>query len=229
MAIRFSVVLNAKPEQLERLNALQTLFVQACNSLTPLVRQTRCWNRVGLHHMAYRQLRERFPQLGSQMACNAIYSVSRACRTVYQAPGSPWASRQSEGDLPLIKFQGGAPVYFDRHTLSLREGVVSMFTLDGRMRFQINLSADQEAHFVQDRLREVVLQNRSGVYSLSFVFVTAEPTEAAQGQPDEHFPEYLVVQQPPAAQSSDISGDTPDKPALPAVDDRGRPLLTGVA
>ena len=110
-----------------------------------------------------------------------------------------------------------------------RQGVVSMFTLDGRMRFQINLSADQEAHFVQDRLREVVLQNRSGVYSLSFVFVTAEPTEAAQGQPDEHFPEYLVVQQPPAAQSSDISGDTPDKPALTAVDDRGRPLLTGVA
>jgi hypothetical protein len=40
--------------------------------------------------MAYKPLRERFPQLGSQMACNVIYSVSRAARHVYQHPSSPY-------------------------------------------------------------------------------------------------------------------------------------------
>ena len=75
MAIRFSIPLQAGPEQVARLAALQALFVQACNSLTPLVRETHCWNRIGLHHMTYRQLRERFPQLGSQMACNANHRL----------------------------------------------------------------------------------------------------------------------------------------------------------
>jgi hypothetical protein len=193
MAIRFSVVLHARPDQVERLGALQRVFVQACNSLTPLVRDTRCWNRVGLHQMAYRQLRERFPQLGSQMACNAIYSVSRASRIVYQNPGSPWlASRQPEQALPLIVFDGQAPVYFDRHTLSLRNGAVSMFTLDGRMRFEVNLSTAQTGHFLNDRLREVVLQQNDGVFQLTFSFTPADAAEAPESQ-DGHLPEYLVV------------------------------------
>lgn len=230
MAVRFSIALHAGPEQLARLDALQSLFTKACNALTPVARKTRCWNRVGLHHMVYRQLRERFPQLGSQMACNAIYSVSRACRQVYQSPQSPWqASRQSDGTLPLIKFGGGAPVYFDRHTLSLRDGQVSMFTLDGRMRFQIHLSPQQQAHFLHDRLREVVLQKHGGVYRLSFEFVSAESERVDDANADDHLPEYLVVQQSPSPESSDISGDTPGRRELCVVIDRDEPLLTGAA
>lgn len=208
MAIRFSVVLHARPDQVERLTALQRVFVQACNSLTPLVRDTRCWNRVGLHQMAYRQLRERFPQLGSQMACNAIYSVSRASRIVYQNPGSPWlASRQPEQALPLIVFDDQAPVYFDRHTLSLRDGAVSMFTLDGRMRFEVNLSPAQTGHFLNDRLREVVLQQNDGVFQLTFSFTPADAAEAPESL-DGHLPEYLVVNEAssPAPAPTQLTG-----------------------
>lgn len=196
MNTRFAVQLHAAADQVARLQALQALFVQACNSLTPLVRDTRCWNRVGLHHMAYRKLREQFPQLGSQMACNAIYSVSRACRLVYQSPHSPWlASRQPDQSLPLVMFDGRAPVYFDRHTLNLRDGQVSMFTLDGRMRFQIAISPEQERHFRDDRLREVVLQQRAGVWQLSFSFSPADAEDPATAVSAEHLPEYLVVRQ----------------------------------
>lgn len=194
MAIRFTVPLQASPEQTRRLVELQAVFVQACNSLTPLARDTRCWNRVGLHHMVYRRLRDDFPQLGSQMACNAIYSVSRACRLVYQSRRSPWASpRQPERPLPLIMFDDSAPVYFDRHTLSLRDGTVSMFTLDGRLRFRVALSAEQEGHFLHDRLREVVLQQVGGSFHLCFLFTPAD----ADDSPIAHsadLPEYLVVQ-----------------------------------
>ncbi len=42
--------------------------------------QTKVWNRVALHHLMYRNLRDQFPEMGSQMVCNAIYSVSRTCR-----------------------------------------------------------------------------------------------------------------------------------------------------
>jgi len=198
VAIRFSIPLQAGPEQVARLAALQALFVQACNSLTPLVRETHCWNRIGLHHMTYRQLRERFPQLGSQMACNAIYSVSRACRMVYQSPASPWlVTRRPDKPLPLVAFDKGSPVFFDRHTLSLRDDAISMFTLDGRIRFEINLSAEQRAHFLNDRLREVLLQQSAGAFHLAFVFTPADAEELPDTQ-SANLPEYLVVQQPDA-------------------------------
>jgi len=86
MKSQVRIRLNTTPEQSARLIALQTAFAEVCNALVPLVRESRVWNRVALHHMAYRGLRERFPALGSQMVCNAIYSVSRSCRLVFQTP-----------------------------------------------------------------------------------------------------------------------------------------------
>ena len=82
MSSTLRIALNAAPEQAARLEALQSMFAKACNSLAPLVQRTRCWNRVTLHHLAYRGLRDSFPTIGSQMACNVIYSVSRTCRIV---------------------------------------------------------------------------------------------------------------------------------------------------
>jgi hypothetical protein len=137
MSSLLRIPLNTTPEQARRLMALQAGFAQVCNALAPIVQQTRVWSRVALHHLAYRQLRERFPGMGSQMVCNAIYSVSRTCRLVYQHPNSPFSlARLGEKPLPLLRFADNCPVYFDRHTLSVKGGQLSMFTLDGRMRFQ---------------------------------------------------------------------------------------------
>ena len=119
MNITLSVVLNATSEQIARLQALQQVFAQACNALAPVVQQARCWNRVTLHHMMYRALREQFPALGSQMVCNAIYSVSRAARLVFQHPDSPFligrggaAGLQPVAPLPMLNFLPSAPVFF---------------------------------------------------------------------------------------------------------------------
>jgi hypothetical protein len=152
------IPLHATPEQAARLVELQRGFAAVCNALAPLVRETRTWNRVALHHMAYKDLRQRFPEMGSQMVCNAIYSVSRTARVVFQSPASPFRlQRIGTGRLPLLSFAETAPVYFDRHTLSLRDGELSMFTLDGRMRFQLALAPEVEQRFRHDKLREIVL------------------------------------------------------------------------
>ena len=166
-----SVPLEATSEQKARLQALQLAFAQVCNALAPVVQQSRCWNRVALHHLMYRQLREKFPVMGSQMVCNAIYSVSRTGRLVYQHPQSPFnLERLGDKPLPLLRFTDTCPVYFDRHTLSLKAGQLSMFTLDGRMRFQLALSAQDEARFHAQKLREIVLARRAdGVYGLTFL------------------------------------------------------------
>ena len=202
------IPLNASPEQVKRLQALQTGFAQVCNALAPLVQQTKVWNRVALHHLSYRQLREQFPEMGSQMVCNAIYSVSRTARMVFQHPQSPFnLARLGGKPLPLLRFADSCPVYFDRHTLSLKAGQLSMFTLDGRMRFQLALAARDEERFHTQKLREIVLSRRSdGVYELAFMLVSeaeggnapaqkgADATDAADGAMGE-IPEYIVVEE----------------------------------
>lgn len=191
------VPLNATGEQAGRLQALQAAFAQACNALAPLVQQTRCWNRVTLHHLAYKSLREQFPSLGSQMVCNVIYSVSRTSRQVFQHPRSPFhLTRLGSSPLPLLHFTDSCPVYFDRHTLSIKEGKLSMYTLDGRMRFDVTLGHDAEPAFREQKLREIVLgRTREGGFELSFHFGGAD-TERAPDQATAvaEIPEYVKVQ-----------------------------------
>ena len=193
------IPLNASPEQVKRLQALQTGFAQVCNALAPLVQQTKVWNRVALHHLSYRQLRERFPEMGSQMVCNAIYSVSRTARLVFQQPQSPFnLARLGDRPLPLLRFADSCPVYFDRHTLSLKAGQLSMFTLDGRMRFQLSLAAQSEERFHALKLREIVLVRRNdGIYELAFTLVDeAQGGKApAPAEADGEIPEYIVVEE----------------------------------
>jgi len=193
------IPLNTSAEQAARLASLQVAFAEVCNAIAPTVQQTRCWNRVALHHLVYRSLRERFPQIGSQMVCNAIYSVSRTCRLVLQHPASPFnVTKRPGAPLPLLNFLPTSPVYFDRHTLSLKEGQLSMYTLDGRMRFQLDLKPEDQARFTTEKLREIVLSRLPSGFQLAFAFSSedeppktpaAEATEPSSGE----FPEYLIV------------------------------------
>jgi hypothetical protein len=195
--------LSGTEEQHRRLLELQAAFAQVCNALAPVVQQNRCWNRVTLHHLTYKMLRERFPAVGSQMVCNAIYSVCRTARVVFQHPSSPVNVARIEGQtLPLLRFSDNCPVYFDRHTLSVKDGKLSMFTLDGRMRFDVALSPTDEAKFHQEKLREVVLaRNAKGAFELSFWFAVTdesdESDDAAQLQGVNRqglLPEYVKVE-----------------------------------
>lgn len=196
MSSTLVIPLNADPQQTLQLRALQQAFAEVCNALSPLARETRCWNRVALHHLSYRQLRERFPQLGSQMICNAIYSVSRSCRQVYQSPQSPFnLARLGAQPLPLLQFAPSAPVYFDRHTLNIRAGQLSMFSLDGRLRFQLAISAEDEQRFQQKKLREIAMVSHGDVFSLHFHF---SGESAQELPPDPALPQYVLVITNPA-------------------------------
>jgi hypothetical protein len=198
--VELRIGLQTGPEQRQRLLDLQRAFAEVCNALTPLVQQTRCWNRVTLHHLTYRQLRERFPAIGSQMVCNAIYSVSRTSRQLFQSPDSPFniARLDAEGKrLPLLQFSDGAPVYFDRHTLSLKGGRLSMYTLDGRIRFDLALPDAHEQAFHAKKLREVVLNRTTdGAFELRFRLSDGNaPADEADDERAAEIPEYVLIQE----------------------------------
>ena len=185
------VPLNTTPEQYARLQALQSAFAQVCNALAPEVQRTRVWNRVALHHLFYRALRDKFPALGSQMVCNAIYAVSRTSRLIFQTPASPFSlAKLGDKPLPLMQFSDSCPVYFDRHTLSVKGNKLSLFTLDGRMHFELTLPEEQLLLFRVAKLREIVLTRRlDAAYELAFWL---EPAELEPTQP--LIPEYLSVE-----------------------------------
>jgi hypothetical protein len=187
----------ATPEQASRLGDLQRSFAQVCNQLAPVVQQRRLWNRVTLHHLMYRGLRDEFPALGSQMVCNAIHAVCRSARLVYQSPASPFRPAVLQGaPLPLLRFSDNSPVFFDRHTLSLRAGVVSIYTLEGRIHCPVLVAPADEARFHQERLRDLMLQRAAdGGFALAVSFV-ATPEAAGEPLPPAAaplFPEYLQI------------------------------------
>jgi len=193
-----SIPLHVSPDHSARLKSLQETFASVCNALASVVQETRCWNRVALHHMMYKTLREKFPQLGSQMVCNAIYSVSRTSRLVFQSAQSPFNIQlMTDKPLPLLQFLPSAPVYFDRHTLSLKSGSLSMYTLDGRMRFELNMKDEALNRFKTLKLHEIILQNTNDQFTLSFNF--GEGGQIAQHLDpqlgDAYLPEYIVIDQ----------------------------------
>lgn len=214
MNLTLGIRLDTTAEQQARLLELQAVFAQVCNALAPLVQRTRCWNRVALHHLAYRPMREQFPALGSQMICNALYSVSRVSRLVYQHPQSPFNAQRLAGKpLPCLCFLPQAPVYFDRHTLSLKQGQASMYTLDGRMRFNLPLAPEDEQRFRTGKLREIVLRRQSSGFELSFGFGDPDqPADANAGAQAlaglSELPQYLLVMLDPAS-GADAQPATP--------------------
>jgi len=198
------LVLEGSPEQDARLSALQTAFAQVCNTLAPLVQQTRCWHRVTLHHLAYKSLRTRFPQVGSQMICNAIYSVCVAARGVFQHPASPHhVDRLGDKALPLLRFAENSPVYFDRHTLSLKGDQLSLYTLGGRTLFRVPHEALAKARFQERRLLEAVLTRRAetGRFELTLLFADSldepAPPRPPAGGAKRGIPDHVQVQVSP--------------------------------
>ena len=184
--------LDTGAEQLACLERLQAAFAEVCTALGPIVQETRCWNRVALHHLTYRKLREQFPALGSQMVCNAIYSVSRSARQMFQNRASPWCvDKRPDQPLPLQRFAESAPVYFDRHTLSLRRGGLSMYTLDGRLRFEVGLTPGDEQLFREEKLKEILLSRDGQGFFLVFSLGGGEVVQECA-----ELPEYLIVVEP---------------------------------
>jgi len=158
-------------EQALKLLDLQKTFAMACDEAALFVARSRSWHRVTLHHLAYKSMREKFPALGSQMVCNAIHTVSKASKEIFQDPNSRWTAVAKSGQpLPVLKFSDTTPVFFDKHTLTLKKNALSIFTLDGRMHIQINLSAVIETKLRTEKLKELSLLRQKNIFYLRFVF-----------------------------------------------------------
>jgi len=121
-----SLKLNVSGTDLQALCELQELFSNACNHVAAIALEQKESNRIRLHHLSYYQLKANFPQLGSQMSCNAIAKTAQALKAL---------KKPKE-----ILFRKRISVHFDKRTYSLKNGILSLFTLGGRVQLPLKIS-----------------------------------------------------------------------------------------
>ncbi len=158
-----SLKLVTDPGQSAKLAELSSAFARACSVVVPFAVEHRCWNQVALHHLAYYSVRESFPDLGGQMACNTIYRVASAYRTLKANKGIT-----RDKPVPAIVFDRAA-VHYDHRTYSLREGAVSLFTLPGREAVPFVCGKHQANLMASGKPKEAELVCRQGQWFFNLV------------------------------------------------------------
>lgn len=142
-------------EQELALEQLQVLYLQACNDIVRFASSQRYANNVGLHHICYYAIREKHPALGSQMVCIAIKQVASAYKTLL-------ANRKElkKSDWPEIAFGKSSSVHFDKRTYSLKDSVLSLFTLQGRIKVALKIGAFQKQYLAAGTPKEAQLVHK---------------------------------------------------------------------
>jgi IS605 OrfB family transposase len=167
-----SLKLRTNFEQAKALSELQSAYSGACNLLVPIVVETRCWNRVALHNRAYSDLREN-TSLGSQMCCNAIFSVCKAYK-------SQKALRKIKKDgVPEINF-GKTSVHFDKRTYSFKGNFLSLYTLAGRIKVEW-ATGKHQSDFLENgtsKEAELIFRNGNWFFNLVLEFANVEPVKS---------------------------------------------------
>jgi len=174
MMLTASIRLDATPEQAAALAALRTAYADACNRLGPIVREHRLWNRVGLHQRVYSGLRDATP-LGSQMCCNAIFTVCKA----YKAQKELGRIRK-DAPVPEIRFDR-ASVHFDKRTYTLKADHVSLYTLDGRITVALSPGDHQRRILESGEAKEAELVFRKGMWFFNLVVESEDAEPVASG------------------------------------------------
>ena len=140
-----SLRISLSQEQEALLAKLQERFAQACTAASRVAAQQRCCNCVQLHHLGYYSLREQFPELGSQMACNALRKVAYAYKTLLA--NKPRLKK--EESWPLLAFKPSTSVHFDKRTYSIKGHALSLFTTEGRIHLVCKPGAFQQNYLTQ--------------------------------------------------------------------------------
>jgi len=170
-----SLKLNATLQQYEKFHHLQAAFAHACTLLVDYVVDNRCWNRVALHNKAYSSLREK-TVLGSQMACNAIYAVTKA----YKAQKALGRIKKQE-PVPKIAFRK-ASIHFDKRTYSFtKEGDLSLYTLNGRERVSFQLGKHQSRLLTSGVPKEAELVYRKKKWYFNLVIEIPDVPQVEKG------------------------------------------------
>ena len=160
-----SIKLEPTKEQTDQLCNLREAFLSACNQLVPFVTEHHCWNRVALHHLSYKSIREH-SGLGSQMVCNAIFAVCKAYKNRNILKGE---------EIPKIQFHKNRSVHFDKRTYSIKGNILSLYTLEKRIKVSMRMGTFQQYYFSKGIPKEAELICKKGTWYFNLVLELPDP------------------------------------------------------
>ncbi len=149
------------------LSALMIAYTDACNQISPYAYEHHCWNRVALHNAVYTNTRAA-SLLGSQMVCNAIFSVCKA----YKAN----KAKKKVLESPVL-FRKNGSVHFDKRTYTLKGDVLSLYTLNGRIKVKLNIGEYQKSYLEKGLLKEAELTCKKGEWYFHLVLDLPDPAQ----------------------------------------------------
>lgn len=122
MKLTVKVKLLTTPEQKASLIKTMEVFNEACDYISELAFKGKTFGQVGLHHICYRDVRDRFG-LSAQFTVRAIGKVSESYRSERKR---------------LHMFKKHSAVVYDDRLLSFRNlSLASMLTMDGRIKVPV--------------------------------------------------------------------------------------------
>ena len=163
VAIKIKPFSEVPSKALLSLEEFQCLFSTVCNEVSRIAFEKKQKNRVRLHHLCYRDIRNRYPQLGSQMVCNAIAKVSNSYRVLKSFPHK------------AVRFRSSASVHFDKRTYSLKGTTLSLFTHKGRVKVECVLGPYQKKMLESGIVKEAELVRRGNQWYFHLVVECPQP------------------------------------------------------
>lgn len=108
------------PEQYQSLKKTMEVFNNTCNYISQRAFKTKTFNQIKLHHLTYREARDKFPELSSQFIVRAIAKVSDS----YVAEKKRFH-----------KFKKYSAVVYDQRLLSFKRlSIASINSVNGRLK-----------------------------------------------------------------------------------------------
>lgn len=128
---------------------LKRSFVKACNDVSEVAVREGSRSRTLMHSLAYESIRTKYPELGSQLCCNAIYAVTKIYKQVDVA-----VKRRI---VRPIYFADSFPLIYDSRTVSFFEDRISIYTPKGRMHFSIDNGPELLTRIKKVGIKEVLM------------------------------------------------------------------------
>lgn len=171
--LNYAVRVDASPDQSQVLSDTCAAYLGCCNMASKVAWEHRAISQKTLHRLAYRRLRDEY-HVGAQMAQSSIIRVIGNYRTIKEMHGSPWAANRPEYHSP------GYDLVWNRDYSILKDGRLSINTLDGRIKLPVDWAHVPEA-YRHGKFGTARLLNRNGKWLL-LIPSTVELPEPAQPQ-----------------------------------------------
>lgn len=123
MKLTVKTKLLTNKEQHQSLKKTMEIFNEVCDYISQKVFETKTFNQVKLHHLVYREARDKYPSLSSQFIVRAIAKVSDSYVTEKKTPH---------------KFKKYSAVVYDQRLLSFKRlSIASINSINGRLKIPI--------------------------------------------------------------------------------------------